>query len=215
MQRFMSIACLLAGMVCYSGNVTLAQRQSNPTLQKSTMSTTDREFMKKAAEGGMMEVTLGRSAIQRAGSADVKQFGQRMVTDHTKASNQLKQLARQKGVSLPKNLDSDKRQMMARLMKETGAAFDKAYMQHMVEDHEKDVAEFEKAANECKDSALKSWAAKTLPTLREHLQLARTVASKVGAGGRTAKNSRRIFLPLAPDLPEKERASENTQFYVE
>lgn len=142
----------------------------------------DEKFMMDAAKGGMMEVEMGRLAIQKASSADVKSFGQRMVDDHSKANSRLKSIASEKGVTLPTTLPADMRQDMDKMSKLSGAEFDKMYMSHMLKDHKKDVAEFEKEANKGGDSNVKSFAQETLPTLREHLTMAQSIAGKVGAG---------------------------------
>ena len=152
-----------------------------PAFAKNQLSSQDSKFIKEAAAGGMMEVELGRIATQKAASADVKSFGQRMVDDHSKANDQLKSIATQKGVTLPTTLPADMRQEMDKMSKLSGAAFDKMYMSHMLKDHKKDVAEFEKEATKASDSTLKSFVQNTLPTLREHLQMAQTIAPKVGA----------------------------------
>ncbi len=141
----------------------------------------DRSFMYKAAQGGMAEVELGQLAQQNAENANVKAFGQRMVTDHSKANDQLKQVAAQQGVSLPATLDAKDRATKARLEKLHGAAFDKAYMQDMVTDHKKDVAEFKHESTTAKTPALKDWVQQTEPTLESHLQEAEKVAPQVGA----------------------------------
>jgi len=141
----------------------------------------DKKFMMEAAQGGMAEVKLGQLATKNAANADVKQFGQRMVTDHSKANSELMQLAKQKGVTLPKGVGPKHQAHATHLMKLHGAAFDKAYMSHMVNDHVEDVGEFQKASKSCKDNDLKAWAGKTLPTLQEHLKMAKETAGKVGA----------------------------------
>jgi putative membrane protein len=145
------------------------------------LSSQDQTFVKNAAAGGMMEVELGRIAAQKASSADVKSFGQRMVTDHSKANTQLMEIASQKGVTVPKALPADMQKEMDKLSKLSGAEFDKMYMSHMLKDHHKDISEFEKEASKGADSSLKSFAQTTLPTLREHLQMAQSIGSKVGA----------------------------------
>lgn len=147
----------------------------------SRLSAQDRKFIMEAAMGGMEEVELGRLATRKAASTDVKNFGQRMVDDHSKANDQLKSIASQKGVTLPATLPADKRQDLDKMSKLSGAAFDKMYMSHMVKDHKKDVSEFEKEASKASDSTLKNFAQQTLPTLREHLQMAQSIAPKVGA----------------------------------
>lgn len=144
----------------------------------ATLASEDKEFMTKAAQGGMLEVTLGSSAAQRAASADVKTFANRMVTDHGKANNELKQLAARKGATLPTELDKDHKDKIASLTKHTGAKFDKAYIDEMVDDHEKDVKEFRDAAKDAKDPDLRAWAQKTLPVLEEHLNMAKDLKNK-------------------------------------
>lgn len=149
---------------------------ANDTMKK------DRHFAMEAAQGGMMEVDLGQLATQKAASQAVKDFGQRMVTDHSKANTQLQQIASQKGMSLPTALPADMKQERDKLAGLSGAAFDQMYMSHMVKDHEKDVKEFEMEAEKGADPAIRSFARETLPTLRQHLELAKSVAAQVGAG---------------------------------
>ncbi len=153
--------------------------------------TADQKFMTKAAEGGMAEVALGRLASEHGGSDAVKQFGQRMVTDHGKANDELTQLAQQKGVSLPTAPDAKDQKLIDRLSKLSGADFDRAYMRAMVRDHNKDVKEFQREAQRGKDADVQSWASKTLPTLQEHQQQAKQLVATVkGKGGsRAARQS--------------------------
>jgi putative membrane protein len=139
------------------------------------------KFAPTAAQGGMAEVELGRLAMQRAGDDSVKEFGQRMVVDHSRANQELKLVAAKKNLSLPGELTSDQKSELDRLSKLSGAEFDKEYMAAMVEDHETDVKEFQTQANNGTDPDIKAFAAKALPTLQGHLQMARDVAKKVGA----------------------------------
>ena len=145
----------------------------------SNMSEDDKEFVSKAGMGGLAEVQMGNLALQKAANADVKAFGQRMVTDHSKANAELAQFATAKGLALPTELADEHKAGYEHLNGLSGAEFDKAYMEHMVSDHEKDVAEFDKASTSASDADLKAWAGKTLPTLKEHLELAKTTARKV------------------------------------
>ena len=142
--------------------------------QSSKVSSSDRKFMEKAAQGGMAEVQLGKLATERASAPQVKQFGQRMVDDHGKANDQLKQLASQKGVTLPTTMDKSAQKEHDRLSKMSGAEFDQEYMKHMVSDHKKDVSEFKSEASKAKDADVKQFAQKTLPVLEEHLKLAQS-----------------------------------------
>jgi putative membrane protein len=141
----------------------------------------DSGFMVKAGGDGLAEVELGRLGVARATSADVKAFAQMMVDDHSKANGELTNLAGQKSVTLPTEPLPPAKAAKDHLSTLSGAAFDKAYMDHMVKDHEKAVALFSKEVSAGKDAETKSWAEKTLPTLQQHLAKAREVAGKVGA----------------------------------
>jgi putative membrane protein len=149
----------------------------------NAVSSGDREFMTKAAIGDMEEVELGRMAAQKGANNDVKKFGERMAEDHSKAGNELKSLAATKNVSLPMALDPQHQEDVDKLSKLSGAAFDREYMSMMVKDHVEDVAEFEREGTSGTDTDTKAWASRTLPTLREHLQMAQETAAKVGASG--------------------------------
>jgi putative membrane protein len=146
-------------------------------------SSADHTFIMKAAQGGMAEVELGQLAATKASSEQVKQFGQRMVTDHQKANDELKTLAQQKNITVPTDLDAKDKTEKDRLSKLSGEAFDKAYMQHMLADHRKDVNEFRKESTSGKDPDVKAWAGKTLPTLEEHLKMAQDANKAVGTSG--------------------------------
>jgi len=151
----------------------------------------DHKFAEAAAAGSAAEIQLGQMASQKATNEKVKQFAQRMVTDHTKASDELKSLASKKGMTLmdtPKPKDTA---TMSKLEKMSGAGFDKAYMQDMVKDHQKDVAEFQKEANSGSDPDLKAFAGTTLPILQEHLRMAKEALSAVsgGAAGGSSQSS--------------------------
>lgn len=149
-----------------------------PSTAPTTMAHADKEFMTKAAVGGMLEVALGTQAEQKASSPDVKAFGKRMVTDHGKANEELKQLAAKKGVTLPTELDKEHKEAHEKLSKLSGAKFDREYAEAMVDDHEKDVKEFTDASKDAKDADLRAWAAKTLPVLEEHLKMAKDIKMK-------------------------------------
>lgn len=145
----------------------------------SNVAPADKDFVSEAGMGGLAEVQMGNLGVEKASSADVKAFAQRMVTDHSKANEELSQLATTKGLALPAQLDGDHKSALDHLSGLSGAEFDKAYMQHMVADHEKDVAAFQNASNTAQDPDIKGWASKTLPTLQEHLKLAQEVSGKV------------------------------------
>ena len=150
------------------------------------LSDADRQFIRKAAVGGATEVELGTLATQRASRPAVRDFGAKMVKDHGAANAELATLARAKGVDVPRTLDATHQAVRDRLMALQGPDFDRAYMQEMVKDHTQDVAEFEKAAQTASDAELRAWTGAKLPTLREHLALARNINSQVVLGPTTA-----------------------------
>jgi len=166
-----------------------AVAQSNTNNSNSTnamgtakhMTASERMFIRKAAEGGKAEVELGKLAQEKAASPEVKQFGERMVNDHSKANDQLKEVAQKEGVTLPTKLDAKDAATKARLEKLSGEAFDRAYIKDMVADHTKDVREFKNEAKNGKDPDVKNFAAQTAPTLEDHLKEAKNIAPKTMA----------------------------------
>lgn len=144
------------------------------------LSHADKEFIEDAAKGGMFEVQSGKLAQQKASDTAVKEFANRLVQDHTKANDELKQIADAKGVTMPDKEKWGERREMSKLDKLSGAAFDREFAQRSVKDHEKDIKDFEKAASKVKDPDLKAWAEKQLPVLREHLAMAQKLPE---AGG--------------------------------
>lgn len=162
---------------------------SNSNMMNSTMNTAsnmsknvssaDKDFMDKAAQGGMAEVKLGELAATKAQSAEVKKFGQQMVDDHSKANGELKTVAAGKSVTLPTDVNAEQKELMDKLSKLSGAAFDKEYVKAMVEDHEKDVADFEKQSSGGTDADVKAFATKTLPTLKSHLETIKSINGKM------------------------------------
>lgn len=138
----------------------------------------DKTFATKAAAGGQAEVRLGQLALKNAESPKVRQFGERMVTDHTQANQALEQIGRQQQMTLPTVPDAADRATEERLSNLKGRAFDTAYVQDMVKDHETDVADFRREADSGKDPALKAFAQKYLPVLEQHLQLAKAAEVK-------------------------------------
>ena len=145
---------------------------------KQATAKADSAFMQTAAMSGIAEVEHGRLAAQNAASGEVKQFGQRMVDDHGKANAELKGLASQKNVTLPAALDAKHQAMQEKLSKLNGAAFDTAYLAHMVAAHKEAVALFQREAKAGKDAETKAFAEKTLPTLQEHLKMAQDLTAK-------------------------------------
>jgi putative membrane protein len=155
-----------------SATANSAATNSGKAAARSSLASGERKFMEKAAMDGLAEVQMGQIAQQKAQNAQVKDFAGRMVTDHTKANEELKSLASAKGVQLPAEVDRSHKRHADELQKKSAEKFDREYMEHMVKEHKKDVKEFEKQAKGAKDPELKAFAQKTLPVLQSHLQAA-------------------------------------------
>ncbi|HAH24490.1 MAG TPA: DUF305 domain-containing protein [Prolixibacteraceae bacterium] len=139
----------------------------------------DQDFIKEAANGGLMEVELGKYAQEHAMSPRVKNFGAMMVRDHMKANDELKSIAARKNINVPSTIDDKHRETMSDIQKKTGADFDKEYMKEMVDDHEKDVDKFKKHAENGVDPDLKAFASKTLPMLLMHQDSAKNIREAI------------------------------------
>ncbi len=129
----------------------------------------DAKFAVDAANGGMTEIALSKLAQTQATSSKVKDFAAMMVTDHTKAGDELKGIAKTKNITLPDSVSADSKKAIDDLSKKTGNDFDKAYVNKMVSDHKATVSMFEDASKKLKDPDLKAFADKTLPTIKGHL----------------------------------------------
>ncbi len=145
----------------------------------SSLNAEDKGFFVAAAQASMAEVSLGHMAADKATSRDVVNFARRMVADHSKANDDLKQLAITKGVALPAVLTKEQNKTATDLSQKVGTGFDKSYMDAMIRDHEKAVHDFEKASKDATDPDLKAWATNTLPTLQDHLRMAKQIAGRL------------------------------------
>jgi putative membrane protein len=152
------------------------QPSAKPAPASSHAASSDSAFAMKAAQANMAEVELGKLAQQKAMSDDVKKFGQMMVDDHSKALDELKAIAGNKNLTLPTAIDAEHKKLSDRLSKMSGAEFDRAYMQAMVDGHKKVAADFRKESQSGNDTELKSWAGKTLPTVEAHLKQAESLS---------------------------------------
>lgn len=182
-------ACAVLALVVVASGTAGAQNTNSSTMENMNASgkmshgagkmMADHKFAMEAAMGGMMEVELGRLAAQKGASDEVRQFGQRMVDDHSKANEELMRIASSKGMTPPAMLDAKHKMEMQKLSALSGEKFDKEYVKMMVKDHKKDVGEFQKEANGGMDADIKAFAASTLPTLREHLQMIQRINDKM------------------------------------
>ena len=166
--RIVSQLCIYALLIGGISLITaIRAADTNATGEGSSLSEKDKTFMKKAAKGGAMEVAMGQVAEQKAQSEDVKSYGKRMVADHGKANDELKSIASKKGFQLPSKEHSVK------------WTSDKAYMDAMVKDHEKDLAEFKEEASSGTDPDLKKFADDTAKMVQQHLDLAKETQGKL------------------------------------
>jgi putative membrane protein len=152
---------------------------------KMMMSSMDNKFMMMAAQGGMAEVAMARLAVDHASSDDVKRYAERMIEDHTKAGEELMQLASTKGVALPTAPDAKHQAMLTKMGTLSGAAFDREYVKNAgVKDHEKMEKLFMDESGKGKDADAKAFAAKTLPTVQMHLSMARDMMNSMMGGSK-------------------------------
>ncbi|HUB31296.1 MAG TPA: DUF4142 domain-containing protein [Terracidiphilus sp.] len=176
-------------------------RAQSSQMQHSNASPADSQFVRKAMQGSDAEIKLGQLATEKASSPDVKQFGQRMVEDHTKLNEQMKPVAEQIGVSPLTTVSPKDQALEAKLETLSGDAFDKAYMSAMVKDHTKDLAEFRHEAKDGQSTAVKDAAEQGAHVIHEHLQLAEKVGHEVGAVGTNMSNktgARNVSTPTGP-----------------
>lgn len=167
---------LITAIFCSAGLLLSAQKENK-----------DEKFAKDAAEAGLMEVKLGELAQSKGSSQDIKTLGQQMVTDHSKANEELKALATKKNIILPTGLSKDGQKSYDELNGKSGEDFDKAYAKMMVKDHEKVIDMFKKESEKGEDADLKSWATKTLPTLERHLEMSKKAHEKLKDADKSAK----------------------------
>ena len=146
------------------------QNRTNPTTLSSTpLTVEDSAFVLEAAIGGLKEVESGKIAQQNAASDRVKNFGAMMVTDHTKANEELKSYASSKGMTLPATLPADVQKELEGMRNMKGRSFDQHYINMMLTDHQKTIDKFQNQANSGGDAQLKTWASANLPVLKKHL----------------------------------------------
>jgi putative membrane protein len=165
--------------------------RNTETKKDDKLARADRKFIQDAAENGMAELEIAKLAESKASNPDVKNFASTLVKDHTKANDELVQLANSKKVELPAAPPRGKRKDVEKMAKLSGNDFDQRFLREVgVKDHEKDIKKFEKESGKVKDPDLKAWVDKTLPTLREHLAMAQKMpganASAMGNRGAAA-----------------------------
>jgi len=159
-----------------------AAQPNSGAAASSPSSSSDQDFVTRAAQGNSAEIELGKIVAAKSKNPSVKQFAQMMVKDHTTALNELQELAQSKNLNFDDDLPDDAKTLQAKLSSDTGKQLDKDYMDSMVEDHQKDVQEFTDKSETAKDPDVKQWAGKTLPTLQKHLEKAQQINAKLDKG---------------------------------
>lgn len=152
------------------------------TTPTQTAAVADSTLIREARVGNMLEVRLGALAKQRASDPAVKQFGERMVTDHTTSGQEWAALASRMGLSSTPTLDATQQQSVTQLSALSGTEFDRAYVNTMVQDHQQDAATFQSRGPSAKSSDVRNLAANSLTTVQAHLSLAQQLASQLGTG---------------------------------
>jgi putative membrane protein len=175
-SKIIYVSCLTIFLTGLGGWAVLAH-QDAPAQTKQEV--TDAHFAKVAAQGGLAEIQLGKLAADRGSNAVVKAFGERMVTQHGAAGDQLKAAAEQAGMALPTAVSLKDQQTYDRLARLHGSDFDRAYADDMVQDHAKDLSEFQNEANHGKNSTIRAFAAQTTPMIQQHLNQAREMQKAV------------------------------------
>ena len=145
-----------------------AMAQKEIQTESSKLSVKDKQFIELAASQGMAEVKMGRLALDKAQSSEVRQFAQQMVEDHSKANDKLKSIAQRYSMSVPTTMDSEDQKNYEKLAMMSGKDFDKEYAKLQKKGHDKVIREFEKASNELDNPSLREFAQTTLPTIKEH-----------------------------------------------
>jgi putative membrane protein len=178
------VACVTVTLSAVGSWAVLAHHSPSTTrrtaVAKSRPAMGDARFAKEAAQGGMAEVKLGQLAEEKGSNDTVKSFGKRMVEEHSKAGDKLKEVASRESITLPTDISAKDQATYDSLANLNGITFDRAYARDMVKDHETDVAAFQKEANAGRDDSLKNFASETLPTLEDHLKQAKEMMKTVG-----------------------------------
>lgn len=187
MNQSLAKVCYVAGVTTFCTFLgcwaVLAHQENTPSQKqgahRSTTGYSDEQFIRNAAECDMADVKLGQLAGEKAQAPEVKNLAKRILEDHTKALDELKETAQKQGINLPTDISHKDALLYDRLSKLSGPQFDKEYTQEMVTGHQKDISEFKRAETTVKNPATKEYAQKALPTLQAHLEQAQHALAHV------------------------------------
>jgi putative membrane protein len=170
------LTLLLTTLGCWA---VLGHQESSPVLSTTEAVMKDEAFVRAAARGGLSEIKLGKLAMDQGSNEAVKAFGTRMVAEHTKAGDDLKEAAKEENIGLPTDLTAKDQATYDRLSKLSGAEFDQAYAQDMVKDHQQDLRDFQREANHGNDDVVRGFASETVPMIQQHLDQAKEMLNAV------------------------------------
>lgn len=183
MNKITTLVAILASTAAFATAQTPVQAPANPAAtpqadvdtRRVAVPQAETEFVKKAAVSGLYEVQSSQMATTASQSAEVQQFAQQMITDHTAANQQLQQLAASKNIEVPQTLDEKHQKMISRLQKATGEQFDTTYGRQQMKAHQEAVQLFQQAATNLTDPELKAFAETALPKLQQHAEMAKSL----------------------------------------
>lgn len=188
--QILTLSAALIGSLTLGTAFAAQQGQTQVPAEKkqagSEISRADREFLKEAAQLGQAEVALAKVAQEKASNPEIKRLAQDLVSGHTKANQELSQLALNKGVDIATQPSAMARGRIQGIEKAQGERFDKEFQDQVIKDHRHSIAIFEKAAKSSSDPDVKAWAQKMIPALEQHLAM----AQKPTAVGEAPKGQR-------------------------
>jgi putative membrane protein len=179
------LTLFLSSLGCWA---VLGHSERSPVSSEAQAAMTDLAFAKDAARGGLVEIKLGKLAEDSGSSEAVKTFGTRMVAEHAKAGDELKEAAALEHITLPTDLAPKDQATYDRLSKLSGADFDRAFAQDMVKDHQQDLQAFEREVNRGHDAAIRGFASETVPMIQQRLEQAKEMLKTVSPTSRRRTN---------------------------
>ena len=204
-KGLLALVCAVAVTAACNNNRTANREAGTAGTAGAGVSNSDKNFVSDQLSDGMAEIELAKVARDHAASQDVKQFAQMMIDDHTKAGDQLKQIATSNSIPVDTKIDDKHQNLMDKLSKLNGGDFDKEYMSAMIDDHQDAVSDLRSRVDENRSAtdrltgknpenpaavkpeqsdnrvtmSINEWAANTLPTVEQHLDRAKQIKDHV------------------------------------
>lgn len=182
LKEHLTLAKEVRGKLARGTDVTRTGAEERTRTGENGKALTDNEFVMKAASSGLAEVEIGKAGKEKAKNSDVKKFADRVATDHSRANEALTRIAKDAGISVPDRPDAAHEEHVKHFSNGDAKDFDREFVRHMVNSHTKGVELFTNASKELKNEKLRSFAEKTLPTLKEHLEMAKRLQNQLERG---------------------------------